>query len=300
LSVNFWTLAVNPSFDSLYSPANRFAIVATSTFAWSIETPRLELADDLEERTLSAFRRERVRLLRNPDLVVVRERESFRHDADDRVRNAIHANVLADDVRVAAVSLAPRGVGEDRHLLADGLSSPARKFRPSIGRTPTMSNVFAGDPRSIEPFGLFLAADIDRSGRDSREIAEAVLLGLVVEVVLDRERRLPRDPARRIRALDDHDAVAVRVGQAFHQRAIHDAEHRRRETDAEGQRQRCDEGQPRAFEEAANSVSDVAKYSVHDRVSALGWGEPRGVRCAGQAGFRTLEQPRPGVWAIGA
>ena len=149
-----------------------------------------------------------------------------------------------------------------------------------------MSNVFARDPRSVEALGFFLAADVDRSRRDSREISEAVLLGLIVEEVLDRERRLPRDAARRIRALDDHDAVAVGVGQAFHQRAVHDAEHRRGQPNAKGQRQGRDERQARALEQAANSVTDVAEYSVHSRVSTPGWEGPSGVRGTVEAGFR--------------
>ena len=218
---------------------------------------------------MSARRGQRIGLQRHPDLVVVRKREAFRHHADDRVRRPVHANVPSNDVLVAGVPFAPGGVRDDRDLL-----TARRVFARAKVASEDRLNADHGrrcwrvthEPSKRSAFSSPLT--IDRARRERGELGEAVLLRLVVGVVLNRQR-LTLNAARRVGAVDDHDAVAVRVRQAFHQRAVHDAEHRRRESDAERQREHGDEREAGLLSRDANSVANVAKQSVH--VDRLGW-----------------------------
>ena len=71
-------------------------MTAISASACSIETPGCEPRDDAEV-ALIARAVPRVRLERQPELGEFRKREARRHDADHGVRDAVHANRLADD-----------------------------------------------------------------------------------------------------------------------------------------------------------------------------------------------------------
>src|SRR5262249_745178 len=77
----------------------------------------LEPPEHAEALALSARRRERIGLKRNPELVVVRKCETIGHDADDGERLAVHPYEFSNDVRLAGVSLLPRRVGENEHFL---------------------------------------------------------------------------------------------------------------------------------------------------------------------------------------
>ena len=50
---------------------------------------------------------------RNPQVVVVGKLHALRHHADDGGRTAVHANGLAEDIRIAAVSTPPGAVAQD-------------------------------------------------------------------------------------------------------------------------------------------------------------------------------------------
>ena len=223
---------------------------------------RLELADHGEELALAARRRERVGLQRNPDLIVVGEGEILGHDADDCVRHAVHAQLMPDDAPVAAVPLLPHRVRENRDLLSrrrvlTGAECSAQE-RP---HTDDVEHV-GGDPRAGKSLGFLVAAHVDRAGRRRGEIGEGLLLLPIVDEILNRKRLVP-DILRRIRAPDRHDAIAVRIREASHQRAIDDAEHRRGEPDAERQCKRGDDGQAGAAKETAPRIADIAKQRLH-------------------------------------
>jgi hypothetical protein len=53
------------------------------------------------------------------------------------------------------------------------------------------------------------------------------------------------------------------VGQAFQHSRIHNAEHRRRQADAEGERDNGEGAQARALDQHSRAVADVAEQTVH-------------------------------------
>src|SRR5690242_4872109 len=65
----------------------------------------------------------------------------------------------------------------------------------------------------------------------------------------------------------EHDAVRVTIGQAAHERAVDDAEHRRRQADADGERDDGDEGEAEVLAERAAAEADVAGEGGHDTSS---------------------------------
>ena len=84
---------------------------------------RLEQADHLVSRPLAPRGRQRIHSQRHPQHLADREAELRRHHADDGHLRGVGANRPADDVRGAAVAIAPQLVPEQHDILAPGVVS---------------------------------------------------------------------------------------------------------------------------------------------------------------------------------
>ena len=76
-------------------------------------------------------------------------------------------------------------------------------------------------------------------------------------------RRHPLEAARQVLSLHRDQLVGVGKGHPLEQRAVYDAEHRGRETDAERERENGDGRQRAALPQRSGSVPDVSENSLH-------------------------------------
>ena len=98
---------------------------------------------------------------------------------------------------------------------------------------------------------------------------------------------MPRD---RFCRCDGHELVAVGEGHALDQRAVHDAEHRRREPDAEREREDGNGRQRAALPQRSGAVPDVSENGLH---GGRGWGFP--TYGGSKRGFRRIELQSSGA-----
>jgi hypothetical protein len=224
--------AVIPSFDTLYSVAIRRAIPAMSgvrdvqRHAWT------KSRDDLKSRAAAALELGSVELQRHPDRLTTRVTEVRRHDANDRIRLAIRANGLAQDLRVFPKPILPHRVAQHRDV------PESRRFFVTAERTAELRSdlhyveKLGADPCAIVALGFLGSADVDRALVKRRDPGEAPLLRAVIEIVVD-WRRHPAEAARQVLSLDGDQFVGVGERHSLEHRSVHDAEHGRREADAE-------------------------------------------------------------------
>ena len=223
---------------------------------------RLEQADHLVSRTLATRRRQRIHAQRHPQHLADRETERRRHHADDGHLRAVGANRPADDIRSAAVAIAPQLVPEQHDTRArrvvsflkssseDGLHTerPERVQRQLTAREPLGPAGFEG--QVVRP-GAVRAEDLERRlpRLEHREIVDG-----------DREARLA---LRRVRRVDRDDAIGVREGQALEQAGIDDAEHGGAEADADAQRHDRAERERRVPDQHPDARDEITEESVH-------------------------------------
>ena len=96
----------------------------------------LAVAAGVRQRSLVADERPHLRAL----IETLRDErlERRRHHADDRERLIVHGDDTSDCGRVGVEAAAPEAVAQHHQAPPLGVSSSARKSRPSAGRTPSM------------------------------------------------------------------------------------------------------------------------------------------------------------------
>jgi len=80
----------------------------------------------------------------------------------------------------------------------------------------------------------------------------------IIGVIRDRNGIMLRTVHRAI-AIHRDDPVAIREGEPLEHHAVNDAEHRRREPDAERERHDRHDREARAFQKRAESVANISK-----------------------------------------
>ena len=168
------------------------------------------------------------------------EIEPRRHDAEDPVRQPVHADVAPHDCRIAAEAPPPQVVAEDDDLLAPRLvllgaegAAEGRRDAEDVEKRP--GDADAGHPRRCLPRREVEARELHR--RDARKDVRALGEGDVIsgrEVGLDRARRGCRDV---------HQSLRPRHRQRAQHDRIDDAEDGGRGADSQGQRQHGDQGE---------------------------------------------------------
>lgn len=113
------------AFSPGYACSRRRAIVVSSACACSGETPSRRRPVAFHEARLPVDQALRAvaKRERHPQLTIllVRELEAGRHDADHGVRLAVGDDRLADDPRVCAVAPLPESLAQEHHLVAAAL-----------------------------------------------------------------------------------------------------------------------------------------------------------------------------------
>ena len=254
-----FTLADRFLLVSGYALASRAASDANSACAASNETPGLRRPKGVTPTPSPRVGAQHVELEGHPDLLVHRELEARGHHADDGGGLRVDAQRAADDVRVALEAVLPDLVAEDRH---------ARR----AGRVVALHEGPAQQ--------RFHAGDVERVGRDEGAVvalgpalAAADVDGAVVEGGEDLEGLLRVAPLGEVLLEDVPAVVVVRLGRVEHgdrgnpvgvgerqppqERPLDDAEHRRRQPDAEREGEDGDGGQARLPQQRPGAVAEV-------------------------------------------
>ena len=194
--------------------------------------------------------------------------EPWRGDADDRERVAVDAHRAAQHPGVAIESGSPPAVADDRHRVIRWVRRPADDRRHA-----EVAEEVRRDP--IDLAGrLRRAVDSDRGTVEAPE-ADDVGHDLAVSAHRIEDRRLKNgkrfpEPARHDRNdLDLHEAVRRADRQRAQQQTVDEAEERRVGADAEGERQRHDNGERGALPEHSDRVAHVLREDVEPGQAAL-------------------------------
>jgi hypothetical protein len=230
-----------------------------------------EETDDGGRVTLGAavgavFRRE-LGEERNPDLLVLREGEAGRHDADDGGGAAVEADGLAEDIGDAAEVGLPELVGDEGGLFRAGLIVGGGEVA-SAGRgyAEDFQEVFR-DVGAGEALGIALIGEVDGGavdvGGDELEgflgggdflVVEGEDLAVVAEKVGLRGRGVDE--------LDAGEAVGVGERKAAEHDAVDDGELRGDGADAEGEDGDGEGAEAFFFEEDAEAEAEVLEEGV--------------------------------------
>jgi hypothetical protein len=220
----------------------------------------VETGDQLVGGPLPARARQRIDGQRDPQRFADREREPVGHDADDRARDAVGADRPADDVRRAAVPIAPQLVADDHHGIGAGpvvaVAKPAAEDRLNAERLERGDGELAG-AEALGP--AVFRGQIHRREPVGPEPLERRLARLPHGDVLHGDR-LARLVLREIGADDRDDAIRAGEGQAFEQAAVHDAEHGGAQADAETERQHGHDRQRRVLDQHPHARADIGNH----------------------------------------
>jgi hypothetical protein len=208
---------------------------------------------------------------RQPQLLAVREREALRHHADDGPRDAVRLHRPPQHVAGPAEPVAPQLIAEDDHRVP---ARPVLRFPegpPEDGPHPQQLEDVVIEVPAGEPLGLAVAfREVDLGHVERPETLEDRLLIPEVREVLPVDRH-EVDVARRVGAADDHHAVGPLEREPLEEHAVHDAEDRRGEPDAE--RERDDDGEREAgtLEQHPDAEAKVPEQCVHGRPASEWW-----------------------------
>ena len=194
---------------------------------------------------------------RYPEIVVARELQVRRHDADDGRHESIDGDGAPQHVRVASVTALPDVVADDEHR---------RRTRPLVFRQeiPPENRLLADHPEDVrrdvharESVGLSSGfAHVEGEAAPEHQTLERRLLIPPVLEVGEGDAALAsvRVPVARA---DPHDAVGVVEGEPPEQHRVDEGEHRRVHPDAQRQGRGRYNGKPAILCQEASGETDV-------------------------------------------
>jgi len=119
-----------------------------------------------------------------------------------------------------------------------------------------------GDPHPVVALGLFRPADVDGPAVVGGEARERPLLLAVIEEIMNLCQHAVV-AARQVLSCHGDESIGIGEGHALEQRAVDDAEHRRRKSDAEREGEHRDRGESAALTQRTRAVPDVSENRVH-------------------------------------
>jgi hypothetical protein len=203
--------------------------------------PGLELRDDGDEIDAAVVARARGEggVDGDPELLVVREVEIRRHDADDGSGGAVDADGLADDARIAAEVGLPERVTEDDGLVHAGLVLLGEEITPEHGGDAEGAEEVPRDVAAGVAAGLPAIGDVDGGAvQIARDRLERLEIHLADVLVVHRRHpgvEIVRTEIGGVDHLDIDEALGSGKGEAAEQGAVDDGEHRGDAADAEGE-----------------------------------------------------------------
>ena len=223
----------------------------------------LEQTDHRISRTLAPRRRQRIHAQRHPQRLANGEGELRRHDADDGHLRGVGANRPTDDIRSAAVSIAPQLVAEQhdvRPRRVVSLLKSAPEHRLHAKRTERFQRQLPA-LKSLGPARF--DRQVVRAGTVRADGVERRLPRLKNGEIVHVDRK-PGLPLRRVGRVDRDDAIGVREWQALEEAGIDDAEDGRTEADADAERKDCAKGEGRVPDQHPDARTEITEESVHE------------------------------------
>ena len=162
------------------------------------------------------------------------------------------------------------------------------EYAAGLGLDAERDEEVVGHERAVEALGLVGPAHVHRALVVGCEFLERGLLGRPVDVVVGRHA-LRLVVHRGVHPRDREDPVAVRERQRAEHAAVHDAEHHRRQPDAEAEGDHREARDGGVLEEHPAGVANLSPESVH----GLPPGQDRCVR------WRSLRERLRGGFARG-
>jgi hypothetical protein len=194
---------------------------------------------------------------RDPQLrLAVQEQEVLRQHADDRVRDAVHPQVLSNRVVPSAEEALPEGVREDDLALLPDLAVGVDEQPAAMRLRPQDAEDGGRGLEPLHPLGLVVGPDRLTALAIERLFLEHVDLAASVEIVGNAVAR-PLDPRLRIAVHDGHELVRVGERQRAQQHGVDHAEDRGVGADAGGQRDDGGQREALLFEEQARRKTQI-------------------------------------------
>jgi hypothetical protein len=223
---------------------------------------RLEAAEGPKGLSLAARRAQRVEVEGGPCLLAVGEAEPRGHDTDDRAGRAVDPDAAPDDTGVAAIPALPGAVAQKDDGLGAGSVLTREEAAAEEWLDPELVQRVGGQESAAETLRLPVAAQHESAAVVGREPLERGLPPGVLEVIVHVDLELRLIP-RRVGVAHVNDTFRLRKRQPAQQGAVHDAEHGRRETDAEGQGEHGRQGVSGASGQDAETEAEVAEEAAH-------------------------------------
>ena len=222
----------------------------------------LEQADHRISRALASRRCQRIDAQRHPQRLADGEGELRRHDADDGQLRGVGANRPADDIRSAAVSIAPQLVPEQhdaRPRRVVSLLKSAPEHRLHAERPQRVQRQLA----ALKPLGpARFDRQVERAGTVRADGVERRLPRLKNREIVHVDRKAGL-PLRGVGQVDRDDAIGVREWQALEEAGIDDAEDGGAEADADAERQDRAKRERRVPDQHPDARTEITEESVH-------------------------------------
>ena len=248
--------------------------------------------DEAEHRDLVAGRAQIVAgrgrelaVERDPQLLVHREGESRRHDADDGRRLAVDADAFADDVAAGPEIALPELVADERHLLGARLVVGGGKIAPDHRGDSEDAEEIGGDVGAGIALRIPVDGDVDGGAIDvGRQQVEGLLL-LAQFLVVEGEDLAAEavDVGVALGEVDDlHADKAAGVGkrEAAQHHGIDDAELRGHAADAEREHGDGEQAEGFLLDQDAEPDAEILKEGgeEHGRNGVQAARPPAGLR----------------------
>src|SRR5262245_59140437 len=196
---------------------------------------------------------------RNPHLADIKDVESRRHYAYDRVRFFIECQLPAHDVRIGAESALPQTVFEHDHLIAPRLIFARQKYAPE--RRPYAERIekVGGDAVTAESFRLMRSRQIEGAPDNGDEPLEALILFTAVVENAERDRAVVVAVAALVGTpvIDHHQPLLMLKTERAQNQRIRDAEDRRVRRDPRRQRDDGNQREARLLHQHSRAVTQV-------------------------------------------
>ena len=237
---------------------------------------RLQPAEDVQDREHArvlidpALGRgaKRARRRRHVDVVLLRVVRHVRQHADDGVRPVVHLEHLPDDVPVAAELALPVRVADDQHRRRARLVVVGHERAAEDRLDAEDAEEVRRDHAGVDAIGLAALQQVEIHLVEFDQRLELGRLVAVGEVFLDRHAGVGAADERR-RLADQHQPIAVGVGQRLQEHAVDDAEDRGVRADPEPERQDREQREAAVLEQRAHAEAQVVQQLVDHWMMSL-------------------------------